>query len=93
MSIRRPARAKPNHDRGKPLTKHPDRRSLPSRGRRKAARHSDFDKKQFAVGAGAGSHEETRRTEAQARLKSLEHNNGFWKSSSCPSQWGRPRGI
>jgi len=90
MAIRRPARAKPNRDRGKPLTKHPDRRSLPPRSRRKAARASVWDREGLATGRGAG--EETRAAEAQARLKSLEHGGGYWNSPACPSKWGQPHG-
>jgi hypothetical protein len=89
MAIRRPARAKPDFH-GKPLPpkpriKHPDRRSIRSRGRRSTA-PSVWDR----VASGEGP--EGRAAAAATRLKSLEHGGGFWSSPSCPSQWGKPHG-
>jgi hypothetical protein len=80
------SKARIAHMRGK----HPDRRTLPSRGRRKGAQKSVWDKSPMARGIGAG--EEGRAAACAARLKSLEHGGGYWASPSCPSRWGRPRG-
>jgi hypothetical protein len=73
---------------------HPDRRSLPSRHRRKTVRASTWDKKGPLLDHISGA-EPTRRAKAKALLDQKQKTlmSGYWNSSQNPLNWDYPAPV